>query len=745
MVHLPQLIYDLGLILAAAGITTLIFKKIKQPLVLGYILAGFLVGPHFSLIPTIADEKSISVWAEIGVIFLLFSLGLEFSFKKLVKVGGSASITAVVEVVVMLVAGYATGRLLGWSQIDSIFLGGILSVSSTTIIIRAFEELGVKHKLFAGLVFGVLIVEDLVAILLLVLLSTVAVSQQFAGAEMLTAVAKLLFFLTLWFLGGIFLIPTFLKRTRKLMNDETLMIVSLALCLVMVIFATKVGFSPALGAFIMGSILAETPQAERIEHLTKSVKDLFAAVFFISVGMLIDPYMLKEHLASILIITVVTILGKFLSSGLGALLSGQTLKTSVQTGLSLAQIGEFSFIIATLGLTLNVTSEFLYPIAVAVSAITTFSTPYLIKSSEPFYNYLAGALPERWIKGIGQYSSSTAKITNTSDWNQLLKAYALNIAIHSVIIVAIIFIAIRFIHPTIVAYGGSEMNADLTSLLFLIVLMMPFLWALAGRQIEKQAYTHLWLKRRIHRGPLVALEIFRILLAVSFIGTAIYLLLHTWYAVLVAIILLALLIAIFSNRLQIFYERLEKRFLLNLNSRDISNQYADIVPWDAHLTELEVSPESDLAGKTLMELAFRERYGVNIALIERGKLAIPVPVRDERIFPNDKLTVIGSDEQIAQIKKHLEVSNQINEDVQFSKKDLQLQKVKVFHQSPVCYKSIRESGIKENTNGLIIGVERNEERILNPESTLVFEPEDVVYIVGNKKRIKDFFYQNFEN
>ncbi|MEJ6978979.1 cation:proton antiporter [Pedobacter sp. P351] len=742
MVHLPQLIYDLGLILAAAGVTTLIFKRIKQPLVLGYILAGFLVGPHFSLVPTIADAQSITVWAEIGVIFLLFSLGLEFSFKKLVKVGGSASITAIVEVIFMLFAGYAAGRIIGWSHIDSIFLGGILSISSTTIIIRAFEELGVKHKQFAGLVFGVLIVEDLVAILLLVLLSTVAVSQQFAGTEMLTEVFKLLFFLTLWFLGGIFLIPTFLKRTRKLMNDETLMIVSLALCLLMVIFATKVGFSPALGAFVMGSILAETPQAERIEHLTKSVKDLFAAVFFISVGMLINPYTLGEHFYSILIITAVTVLGKFLSSGLGALLSGQTLKTSVQTGLSLAQIGEFSFIIATLGLTLKVTSEFLYPIAVAVSAITTFSTPYLIRFSEPFYNYIEKKMPERWVRGIGQYSSSTEKITSSNDWKMLLKAYAMNLTIHSVILIAIIFISTKFIHPQIVKYSGSELNADLVSLLFSILLMTPFLWALAGRRIEKHAYTHLWLKRRIHRGPLIAIEIFRIILAVCFIGFAIYLIMHTWYAVLIAVVLLGLLIVIFSNRLQVFYEKLEKRFLVNLNSRDLSNQYSDIVPWDAHLTELEVSPESSLAGKTLNELAFRERYGVNVALIERGRLAIPTPVRDERLFPNDKLTVIGSDEQIAQIKKHLEVSSQVNEDVQFSKKDLQLQKVKVLHQSQVCYKSIRDSGIKEITSGLIIGIERNDQRILNPESTLVFQPDDIVYIVGNKKRIKDFFTQN---
>ena len=736
MIHIPPLITDLGLILTAAAITTLLFKKINQPLVLGYILAGFLVGPHFSFLPTVIDKESINIWAEIGVIFLLFSLGLEFSFKKLVKVGGSASITAIVEVVVMLLFGYVTGMLMGWSTMDSIFLGGILSVSSTTIIIRAFEELGLKHKKFTGLVFGVLIVEDLVAILLLVLLSTLAVSQQFAGAEMVSSVLKLVFFLILWFLAGIFLIPTFLKRTRKLMNDETLLIVSLALCLLMVMFATKVGFSPALGAFIMGSVLAETPQAERIEHLSKSVKDLFAAIFFVSVGMLIDPLTLKEHFPAIMLITAVTIFGKFISSGTGALLSGQTLKTSVQTGMSLAQIGEFSFIIATLGVNLKVTSDFLYPIAVAVSAITTFSTPYLIRHSEGFYNTIAANIPRKWLHSLNSYSSSTEKITTTTDWQIILKAYSTNLIIHSVILTAIIFLSTRFLHPFIINYTGSDNNADIISVIISYGLMAPFLWALAGRRIEKNAYTHLWLKRTTHRGPLIALEIFRIVLAVFFVAAAFYLFFKTWLAIVIAIILLTVLILLFSSRLQQFYERLEKRFLFNLNAREAINEYSDIVPWDAHLAELEVSPESTLVGKTLMELAFREKYGVNVALIERGKLTIPTPVRDERLFPKDRLTVIGTDEQLAIIKQQLEVSNQVNEDAQYSKKDLQLQKVRILHESPVCYKTIKDSGIREKTNGLVIGVERHNERILNPESTFVFEPADIVYIVGDKSRIK---------
>ena len=734
--HLPDLIADLGLILAAAGITTLIFKKIKQPLVLGYILAGLLVGPHLDFFPSVKDTKNINIWGEIGVIFLLFSLGLEFSFKKLVKVGGSASVTAIVEVVFMLLIGFSAGKLMGWKTMDSIFLGGILSVSSTTIIIRAFEELGVKHKKFAGLVFGVLIVEDLVAILLLVLLSTLAVSQQFAGSEMLISILKLAFFLVLWFLGGIFLIPSFLKATRKLMNDETMLVVSLALCLVMVLLAVKVGFSPALGAFIMGSILAETTQAEKIEHLTKSVKDLFAAVFFVSVGMLIDPKILIDYSIPIVIVTLATIFGKFLSSSLGALLSGQPLKTSVQSGMSLAQIGEFSFIIATLGLTLKVTSDFLYPIAVAASAITTFTTPYLIKHSEAFYNFLNRILPKKWLDGISRYSSSTAGMTTLSDWKILLRSYAFNTVIHSVIIVAVIFLASRYIQPFIANNFVNGIKSTIISLVVSFIIMAPFLWALSIRRIQKTAYSHLWLSKKYTRGPLIAIEAFRIALGIFFVGFLMYEFFDTWIAAGIALSLIVLMMFIFSRKLQAFYNKLEKRFILNLNARE--NQKPDILPWDTHLTELTVSPESEVVGQTLSSLMIREKFGVNIAMIERGRNSIPTPGRDERLYPNDKLLLIGADDQLAAVKAILEVDiPETESEKNFPDKEMTLQKVVVNLESPVYGLSIRNAGIREKAQALIVGIERGTERILNPSSDFIFDNGDIIWIVGNNKKIKE--------
>lgn len=737
MLHLPVLITDLGLILAAAGVTTLLFKKINQPLVLGYILAGLLVGPHIHFFPTVTDNESVHIWAEIGVIFLLFSLGLEFSFKKLVKVGGSASITAVVEVFFMLLIGFVAGKLMGWALMDCIFLGGILSVSSTTIIIRAFEELGVKHKKFAGLVFGVLIVEDLVAILLLVLLSTLAVSRQFAGMEMVFSILKLCFFLVLWFIGGIFLVPSFLKATKKLMNDETMLVVSLALCLLMVMLAVKVGFSPALGAFIMGSVLAETTQAEKIEHLTKSVKDLFAAVFFVSVGMLIDPGILVKYAVPIVIITVATIAGKFLSSGMGALVSGQPLKTSVQTGMSLAQIGEFSFIIATLGTSLKVTSEFLYPIAVAVSAITTFTTPYLIKTSEPFYLFLERKMPQKWVDAISRYSTSTAGITTMSDWKVLLKAYTFNTIIHSVILIAIIFAGSRYLQPFVTEHLINGNHGIIISLVISLVVMAPFLWALAIRRIERKAHAHLWLNKKYTRGPLISLEVLRISLALFAVGFLIYQFYSTWASILVALVLIVLAMTIFSRKLQAFYDRMEHRFLYNLNAREEQNKQPEILPWDAHLTELTVSPESELVGRSLIELAVREKYGVNIALIERGTRMIPTPHRDERLYPNDKVMLIGTDDQLASIKELFNGSAKENDEGYFPKKDMTLQKIVISSSSPVFAQTIRESGIREQTQGLVVGIERRGERILNPDSNLVFENEDIVWIVGNHKKIPD--------
>lgn len=736
MVHLPHLISDLGLILIVAGCTTLIFKKIKQPLVLGYILAGLLVGPHVSLFPSVADEEGVKVWSEIGVIILLFTLGLEFSFKKLAKVGGPVSIAAIVEIVLMIAVGFFTGQILGWSLMDSIFLGAILSMSSTTIIIRAFEEVGARTQKFATLVFGILIVEDLVAILLLVLLSTLAVSREFAGSELLMQILKLLFFLIVWFIGGIFFVPTFLKKTRKLMNDETLLIVSLALCLLMVIFAVQVGFSAALGAFIMGSILAETVQAEKIEHLVQPVKNLFAAVFFVSVGMMLDPQVLVDYAAPVCIITLITIGGKFIASAIGVLLGGQSLKHSVQAGLSLAQIGEFSFIIASLGVTLNVTSGFLYPIAVAASVVTTLTTPFLIKHSEEVYFFIEKRLPVNWVNRLNSYSAGAQRLPPSSEWKVLLRAYGINMLIHTTVIIAIILLSSNFLYPLISEWMNG--SGEIITVGVTLLLLVPFIWALAVRRLKKETYARIWLNKGIRRAQLVILDSLRIVIAVFLVGFLFQIFFSPFVALIAGIVAIALSVLIFSRKLQNLYERVEQRFLTNLNEREQQKiSRSAIAPWDMHLTDFEVMPDTTGIGKPLEELGFREKYGINIALIERGNHVISLPGRHERLYPGDKISVIGTDEQLEKFKElfeHPEPAAPENSD----NGEIGLHTFTIQKNSALRGLSLRKSGIRENAHALVVGIERNGQRITNPESHLIFEDGDIVWVVGDKATLAAF-------
>jgi CPA2 family monovalent cation:H+ antiporter-2 len=726
--HLQPLISDLGLILMTAGIAVLLFKKMKQPLVLGYLIAGFLAGSHFDFFPSISDMHSVEVWAEIGVIFLLFSLGLEFSFKKLVKVGGTSSVTAITQILFMTFIGYCVGQWMGWAKMDSIFLGATLSISSTTIIIRAFDELGVKGKKFVGIVFGALIVEDIVAILMLVLLSTIAVSDQVSGMALLQSVLKLIFFLIIWFLGGIFIIPTILKKAKHLLTDEMLLIISLALCLMMVMFAANVGFSPALGAFIMGSIIAETTQAEKIEHLIQPVKDLFGAVFFVSVGMLINPETLVTYALPVAIITLLTIFGKAFSSSIGALLSGQPLKQSVQTGMSLAQIGEFSFIIATLGMTLNVTSDFLYPIIVAVSAITTFTTPFLIKHSETFALFLEQKLPKKWVKNINRYSVNAQAIKSVSTWQLVLRASITQIILHTIIITAIILLSSKFVAPLVAATRFGNTLAALITL----AAIAPFLWALSLRRLKVEEVESLWEERK-YRGALLMLILIRMSLGLFFVGF----LLNIFFSPLVAFIALIIAIGVyqlFPKRLNEQYHRIENHFLKNLNDREnkkIDRRYATLMPWDGHMSFFDIGKESNLAGKTLEELRIREQMGINIAYIKRGDVMISIPTKSERVFPGDEICVIGTDAQITEFNKYL-IQNETETAKAVQDPEIILRQMEVSDEE-FMQKSIGQ--FRNKTGGMVVGIERNGNRILNPESQLILEKNDILWVVGDKKKI----------
>lgn len=740
MGHLPHLITDLALILGAAAISTLIFKLLKQPLVLGYIIAGFIVGPYLHFTPTVIDKENVETLAEIGVIFLLFSLGLEFSFKRLLRVGGSASITALVEIVFITIAGFYTGKLMGWGTMDSLFLGGMLASSSTTIILRAFDEMGLKTKKFAGIVFGVLIVEDIVVILLMVLLSTVAVTRAFEGTEMLLTVFKLLFFLILWFIAGIFLLPTFLKRAKKIMSDEILLILSLGLCLGMVVLATYVGFSAELGAFVMGSIIAETTSAEKVEHLIKPVKDLFGAIFFTSVGMMINPGAMLEYAQPILFVTLLTLLGKLISTTLGALISGQPLKQSVQVGMSMAQIGEFAFIVATLGLSLGVTSAFLFPVAVGASAITTFTTPYMIKSSEALYRWLEKTLPQSWLRRLNRYSTETKNAAQISEWRLFIRSTIINAVLLSIIVVALIAFLSRYIEPWIDQFGNENtLLLKIGICLLTLIILSPFLWGLAIKT-PPDVYKKMTEDYR-HKSLFYLVRLFRVALVSFFIGF----LLHRFFNIYIGIIfttVVLVLLVVFSEKIQALYARLEHRFFANLNERERETSRlnrTELAPWDAHIVPLIVPPTAACAGKTLGELKWRETIGVNVVMIKRGDYHIAAPDRDQRIFPGDELLLLGTDYQVQRLK--VIIRPEVNPNHPNNIEEVALYNYSLKAGNMFIGKTIRETRVREKAGALIVGIERNGERILNPESNVRFEINDIVFIVANQKRLEVFIKQ----
>jgi len=738
--HIPALIHDLAIILASAGLATVLCKWLKQPVVLGYILAGFLIGPHLWSGSVVSELPSIQTWAEIGVIFLLFGLGLEFSFKKLTKVGTSALITGIIEVSCMMTLGYFTGQLLGWKHSDSLFLGGILAISSTTIIIRAVEELGLKNKKFVSLVFGVLIIEDLVAVLLLVILTTVSVGQQFEGAALLGATAKLGFFLVLCFSLGIFAVPTFLRKTKAFLNDETLLVVALGLCLTTVLASAAAGFSPALGAFLMGSILAETPQAEDIEKLLKPVKNLFAAIFFVSVGMLIDPNILANHALAIIIISTVLVFGKSISATIGSLISGQALKPSMQVGFTLAQIGEFSFIIASLGASLKVTSSFLYPIAVAVSAITTLLTPYSIRFSEPAYEFLDRKLPTRWRQALLNYSSAARSASSTSEWRKLLSQKILRSAINSVIIIALFALGDRFIQPFIYSQLGTGLLGRVTLIVGMLTLALPFLWALAFGGNKENSIREVFAQVR-SLSPLIVVEALRITLSLVFLSAFILKFGSFKFGISLIVATLMIVGIFFWGRVETTYHWFESRFLKNLNEREIASKKVPVqpalAPWDAHISRFKIPAEANFIGNTILEIAVREKFGVTIAIIERGRNRIMAPPPGTPLYPGDRLGVIGTDDQLQNFKRFIDEScpEEEPDSTEESSDEASLIHVIFGENSPLIGQTIRESELREKTSGLVVGIERDGKRHLNPNSEMVFQAGDLVWIVGDKAKI----------
>ncbi|MBW4900061.1 cation:proton antiporter domain-containing protein [Prevotella melaninogenica] len=750
MSELPELVQDLALILVVAGFVTLLFKKLKQPLVLGYIVAGFLVSPHMSYTMSVVDKDDIQTWADIGVIFLLFSLGLDFSIKKILKMGASPIIAACTIIFSMMLLGVIVGHSFGWKEMDCIFLGGMVAMSSTTIIYKAFSDMGLTQQGFASTVMSVLILEDILAIVMMVMLSTVASGNSPDGVQLLGSIMKIGFFLVLWFVVGLFAIPLFLRSVRKILNSETLLIVSLGFCCLMAVISTQVGFSAAFGAFVMGSILAETVEADKIIRLVDPVKNLFGAIFFVSVGMLVKPDVIVQYAIPILLLVITILVGQALFGTLGYLLGGQTLKNAMRCGFSMAQVGEFAFIIATLGKSLGVISEFLYPVVVAVSVITTFLTPYMIRAAEPCYNVLVKHLPKRWVRRLTHIQTNNAGESASTNnlWKVLMKKMIFNTLIYGILSAAVIAIMFSASLPICrnlsIKWTGSHWIGNAVCGFLTILFIAPFLRSIVMKQNHSEAFKALWTDRRINRLPLTATILARVLIALSFIFYICNYLTRFKNALMIAVAVGLLILMLLSRWLKKRSITLERLFIQNLQSRDIEAQkqgkkkplFANhLIDRDIHIANLELPDDSLWAGKTLYSLKLRNRFGVHISSILRGSKHINIPNGGTILFPGDKLQAIGNDEQLTKLSKAMKAELQPTI-TDIEKHEMKLRSFTISKTSPFIGKTLKDSGIRDEYNCMVVGVDEGQKNLTLITPSRSLQAGDVLWVVGEEKDLE---------
>ena len=749
MSELPSLIKDLALILIVAGIVTLIFKRLKQPLVLGYIVAGFIVSPHMPLTMSVIDKADIQTWADIGVMFLLFALGLDFSFKKILKMGIAPIIAAVSTVFFMAMIGMAVGHAFGWGQMDCIFLGGMLAMSSTTIIYKAFDDMGLMQQSFAKLVMSVLILEDILAIVMMVMLSAIAQGSNPDGAQMIGSLLKIGFFLVLWFVVGLYIVPTFLRLTRKLMTDETLVIVALGLCCAMAWISTAVGFSSAFGAFVMGSILAETVEVERIERVVGPVKNLFGAIFFVSVGMLVDPAILVSYAWPILALVLAILFGQAIFGTLSYMLSGQPMKAAMRCGFSMAQVGEFAFIIASLGLSLHVISDFIYPVIVAVSVVTTFLTPYMIRAASPAYTAIEHVLPKRWVRRLNHLG--TGHQTTAAEeglWRKLLKKMSINTLIYTILCIAVTAVMLTFVlqffRHLLPHWWANGATGFLT-----LVCIAPFMRALVMKNNHSEEAKVLWTESRLNRLPLIFTVLVRVTIAAAILFYICNYLARFANAVVITLAVVIIVLMALSRRLKKRSVRIERRFIENLNSRDIAAEVTGkrkplfedkLIDRDIHISDIDIPEDSEWAGQTLKELRISTRYGVHISSILRGHQRINIPGGSTIIFPGDRLQAIGNDEQLQAFAQAAK-ADIVPEDPNIEKREMKLQKIRLSECCPFIGSTLKDSGIREKYNCMLVGVEEGQENLTTINPNRRFSKGNIIWVVGEKdsvmKLVKD--------
>lgn len=737
--QINTLITDLALILTLGAAATIIFKLLKQPVVLGYIVAGFIASPHFSLLPSVGNEANIEFWAQLGIVVLLFSLGLEFSFKKLINAGVSAIVTALIIVCGMMATGFLIGKCMGFTSVNSIFLGAMLSMSSTTIILKALTDLNMKHRKFVPGIFAVLIVEDLFAVVMMVILSSIAINNTVEGKEMVGSILKLSFFLIIWFVVGVFIIPSIFRKFRRVLSDEMMLIIAMGLCFLMAVFSVASGFSLALGAFVMGSILAGTSEAERIERIVNPVKDLFGAVFFISVGMMVDPQVIVQYAGIIALLSVVVIVGMIVFGTSGMLATGQSLKISMESGFSLTQIGEFSFIIATLGTTLGVLDESIYPIIVTVSVITTFTTPFFIKAAIPSYNFVEKHLPKKWsalLEGYSKTVNNDVKQKSRNIWGTIIKRNVLRVVLYSVIVLASMFVLRTYFIPFInnlLSRFMSEKLALLLSVTSALFLLSPFFYAIVTPKLSRKEKMALSGATPMLAGlPRFVMVIVGGFLSMTYVASLLYGFYSSTVSAVVAIVYLLALILLFAPIMHKHLDLLEKHFMSNVNERENrrTGKENNLVS-DMHLAYMTVGYNCPFVGERLRNADLRRKYGVNVVAIIRNSVRYPIPTGDMRIFPGDQIGVIGTDDQIQTLlplldPKENNAEPEVTSDVEFTHFELT-------EKSPLLGKKLAQARLRDDYKSLLVAVERGEENFLTVTPDLEFSQGDVLWIVGDKK------------
>lgn len=558
------------------------------------------------------------------------------------------------------------------------------------------------------------------------------------------SILKLAGFLLFWSLLGIYLLPTLLKKLRKTLNDETLLIVALGLCLGMVMIATKAGFSSALGAFVMGSLLAETVEAADIGKLVQPVKNLFGAVFFVSVGMMIDPGMLAAHWVPILILTGLVIGGQVLFASLGVLLSGQPLRIAMQSGFSLTQVGEFAFIIASLGVTLHVTDGSLYPVIVAVSVLTTFLTPYMIRSADPAYRFVDRHLPAGWKLFLTRYASGSTTVRQKSTWHKLLRSMLLPVLLYTILCIFFQAIFFGYVAP-IVAGHIPGLTGSLVNLALILAVIAPFLWMIFMKKNHSPEFQKLWHDSKFNRGPLVSLIILKMILCIMILMSVVIHLFNVASGMGFALSLLILSLLVFSNRMRKRSLDMEHRFLANFNGSEKGDQgdgtqeeLLDALPFhNLHLADFSLTPSSPLAGQSLRDAGLRQRYGISVVAITRGHERINIPDGHIRLYPGDRLTVVGTDEQIETFRQRDEEDKKRERTLAARpRENIRIEQFGVAPASPLVGLSILQSELRNKVTCLVLGIERRGQTLMNPPAETCFEAGDIVWIAGESRQIR---------